>query len=234
MLHDIGGEKFTVGEDDYKITVNLPPEGMAWNPKTKQLEEVDIICRSGIKEDQFWERPEPPEDWDELRDRERVMQGIDSDFANPDLEAYRQREWRRRNLGVWLMNNGKMIYITGTHYFFLTHWQLDIGFPDFRMTDVEFFYAWDYCSESPDIAGLLLLTKRRQGKTAKSGVIMYERTSRTRKVRGGIQSKTEEDARDIVFFNGLVQPFTTLLDFFVPVFDTGKSCPPTVKLRFFR
>lgn len=223
-----------VGEDDYAITCTIPPEGMVWNYKTKQLEPTDVIARSLIPADQYWERPERPNNWVVKRIKEKVVQQFNKEYSDPELETYREREWHRRLYGAWFMNNGVMTFITGTHYLFLTHWVLDIGWADFRHPDYEFFHAWDHCEKSGDIAGLIILTKRRQGKTAKSGVIMYDRITRGRKRHGGIQSKTFEDARDIVFFEGLIQPFVKMIDFFVPVFDKGRDFPPKEKLRFFK
>lgn len=228
-----GSETRVIGDDGCQMTVHIPPTGMVYNWQKKKLEAGDVICRSAIEEEQYWERPEPPEDWDDKRRLEKIAQKTDPKYVDPDLEEYRAREWRRRLFGCWFMNNGKMVYLTGIHYFFLSHWTLDIGYPDFRMPDLEFFYAWDYIAQDDNSAGLILLTKRRQGKTAKSGAIIYDRTSRTHKALGGIQSKTEKDAKDVVFFNGVVQSFIYMIDFFVPKFDRGKVFPPTDKLRFF-
>lgn len=228
------GKKVVVGEDDYEITITLPPEGHVWNYKTKEFDKTDIISRSSIPAEQYWQPPSRPKDWYIKRKKEKAMQKIDAEFIDPELEAYREREWHRRLFGAWFLNNGVPTYITGTHYFFLTHWTLDVGLPEYRHMDYEFFHAWDFCVQSGDCAGLIILTKRRQGKTAKSGAIMYDRTSRVRKVQGGIQSKTWEDAKDIVFFNGIVQPFVHMIDFFVPTFDKGRDFPPKDKLRFFK
>ncbi len=229
-----GWTKIDVGEDDYKITCELPPVGMVYNYKTKQLESTEMIARSMIGSEQYWERPKPPDGWRAKRVKERASQKFDSDYVDPELEIYREREWHRRLYGAWFMNNGVPTYISGTHYFFLTHWTLDIGYPDFRMPDYEFFHAWAHCEKSGDIAGLIILTKRRQGKTAKSGVIMYDRITRGRRLIGGIQSKTFDDARDTVFQEGIIQPFVKMIDFFVPTFDRGRDFPPKEKLRFFK
>lgn len=220
-------------EEDTMMKVHLPPEGMVWNHLKKRVEPSDIISRSTIKEDQYWEAPKLPDNYRLKRYKEKKAQDIDPDFTDPELEEFRRREWRRRLLGVWFMNNGKMEFITGTHYLFLTYWVLDDGLPEFRVPDRDFFYGWSAVEENPDCAGMVLLTKRRQGKTAKSGVIVFDRTSKTRRVRAGIQSKTEEDARDIVFFNGVVMPFLYMVDFFVPKFDKGREWPPKDKIRFF-
>lgn len=223
-----------VGEDDYKITCSIPPVGYVYNYKTKELEPSEVMARSLIAADQYWERPPTPKNWIVKRAKEKLTQKFNREYVDPELEIYREREWQRRLYGAWFMNNGVATFISGTHYLFLTHWVLDVGFPEFRMPDYEFFHAWDHCEKSGDIAGLIILTKRRQGKTAKSGVIMYDRITRGRRLHGGIQSKTYEDAKNTVFFEGLVQPFVKMIDFFVPTFDRGRDFPPKEKLRFFK
>jgi hypothetical protein len=234
MFYPRGGKELTIGyEDDTLMKVHLPPEGMVWNYHTKQVEYSDIIKRSEIKEEQYWEAPKLPANYRYKRHLEKKAQEIDESYVDIELEEFRKREWKRRLYGVWFWNNGELCFITGTYYLFLTYWILDDGLPEFRIPDRDFFYAWGANEENPDSAGIVLLTKRRQGKTAKSGVIMYDRTSKTRRARGGIQSKTEDDAKEIVFFNGVVMPFLYMVDFFVPKFDKGREWPPKDQIRFF-
>lgn len=42
------------------LDCNLPPEGYVYNILTKQLEKREIIKRSDIPEDQYWEVPSLP------------------------------------------------------------------------------------------------------------------------------------------------------------------------------
>lgn len=233
MFHSRGGKEIIVGDDDCEVRVNLPPDGMVWNYRKNELEPAHIIQRSLIKSEQYWEAPKIPDGYRDKRAKEKAAQQLDDTYLDPEIEEFRQIEWHRRMYGTWFWNNGELEYITGTHYLFLTYWVLDDGLPEYRVTDRDFFYAWASVCENPDSAGMVLLTKRRQGKTAKSGVIMYDRTSTHRRVRGGIQSKTEDDAREIVFFNGIVMPFLYMVDFFVPKFDKGREWPPKDKIRFF-
>ena len=233
MFYPRGGKELIVGDDECQVRVNLPPEGKVWNHKKARLEPAYIIKRSDKPEEQWWEHQKLPNQYKERRAKEKIAQSLDETYVDPELEEFRIQEWHRRLFGTWFWNNGKMEYITGTNYLFLNYWVLDDGLPEFRVTDRDFFYAWASVSENPDSAGMILLTKRRQGKTAKSGVIIYDRTSTTRRVRAGIQSKTEDDAREIVFFNGVVMPFLYMVDFFVPKFDKGREWPPKDTVRFF-
>ena len=81
---------------------------------------------------------------------------------------------------------------------------------------------------------MIELTKRRQGKTVRAGVFMFDLISRSKNKNGGIQSKTASDAKNNVFAKSIVGPFKKLPDFFRPVYDQSKGVTPTSELRFYR
>ena len=216
------------------IKVNLQPSGIVWNVLTNEWEKRDILARSAKPDYQYWERPLPPPDYELKRKKEMITQKTNPEYYNPELQAYRNQEWDRRLNGVWFMNGGKVCYLTGLHYFYLTHWKIDVGYPDFRMTDLYFFYFLEYCVQDPNCLGMIEVTKRRQGKTMRAGAFLFELTSRSKNKNAGIQSKTYDDARDNVFAKGIVMPFKYLVDFFVPIYDTEKGMTPKSELRFFK
>jgi len=216
------------------IKVNLQPSGIVWNVLTNEWEKRDILARSAKAEYQYWERPLPPPDYELKRKKEILTQKTAPEYYNPELQDYRNQEWDRRLNGLWFMNNGKVTYLTGLHYFYLTHWKIDVGYPDFRMTDLYFFYFLEYCVQDPNCLGMIEVTKRRQGKTMRAGAFLFELTSRSKNKNAGIQSKTFDDARDNVFAKGIVMPFKYLIDFFVPIYDTEKGMTPKSELRFFK
>jgi hypothetical protein len=216
------------------ITVNIPPIGYVYNILTNAWEKREPIKRSMRKENQYWERQEPPKDYDTKRKKEISTQKTNPDYYNPELQNYRNQEWDRRLNGFWFYNNGYATYVTGLHYFYLTHWKLDVGYPDFRVTDVHFFYFLEYCIQDPLSLGMIEVTKRRQGKTMRAGAFLFELTSRSKNKNAGIQSKTHEDAKEQVFQKGVIMPFKYLPDFFVPIYDTEKGMTPKGELRFFK
>jgi hypothetical protein len=116
---------------------------------TGAWEKRDILKRSAKKENQYWERPTPPENYEAKRKKEIIAQKTDPDYYNPELQAYRNQEWDRRLNGYWFYNNGVPTYITGLHYFYLVHWKIDVGYPHFRITDLHFFYFLEYCVQDP-------------------------------------------------------------------------------------
>lgn len=146
------------------IKINIPPNGVVFNIMTNAWEERDILSRSAKPAYQYWERPQPPADYETKRKKEILVQKTNPEYYNPELQAYRNQEWDRRLNGLWFYNNGRGTYLTGLHYFYLTHWKLDIGYPEFRITDLHFFYFLEYCVQDPNCMGMIEVTKRRQGK----------------------------------------------------------------------
>ncbi len=96
---------------------------------------------------------------------EAEKQKQDPRYVHPDLKEFKEYCWIRRIGGHWFMNNNKPTYITGTHWFYLSCYHLDIGLPKYRDVDREFFYSWEYSVQDPNCFGLVETTKRRSGKT---------------------------------------------------------------------
>jgi hypothetical protein len=229
----VGGSSMFVGEEELAVEVHLPPPGFVLNDDTGELEPSEIICRSSIKEDQHWERPKRPENYDKLSKREKDLQKTNPEYFDSDLNAYRSREWHRRLYGCWFMNNGEYTYLPGPYYFYLAHWTLDVGPPKFKLADLHKSYFWQYCVEDPNCYGMVEMTKRRVGKSFFAACMLYEYISRTSNARAGIQSKTRPDAES-VFNEKLIQPWRKLIDFFRPDFDRSKGDVPKSELRFFK
>jgi len=222
-----------VGEGDLAIRVYLPPEGKVWNYETGRLDDTDVIVRSTIKTEQFWEPPTPSKDYSRRMSREKEMKRLDANYVDTDLQKYRAREWHRRKFGAWFLNNGKMTYLTGLYYYYLTHWRIDIGLPKFRLPDLKKAYITDYVVNDPDAYGLIEITKRRIGKTFWAGCFITEHATRVPNSWSGIQSKVEADAKS-VFGKACVQPFRKLPDFFKPQYDRSQGDVPKRELRFYK
>lgn len=214
------------------LDCNIPPVGCVYNVLTGEVEKRGVYSRSVKKAEQYWEAIKLPLSYSKLRDKEIARQVEDKEFFDPELENFRTQEWDRRLNGFWYKSNGSDVYITGLHYFYLNYWHLDTGLPKYRDTDRKYFYFLQYCIEDPECFGMVEITKRRQGKTFRGGVFLYEYTSRSKNARAGVQSKTGADARE-VFRKAIIQPFKKLPDFFVPVYDQSKGLTPTSELRFY-
>lgn len=221
------------GEEELAIEVHLPPVGFVFNYDAGKLERTEIICRSSIPEDQYWERPKWPDKYLKKAAREKDIQKTDREYVDPELKEYRAREWHRRLYGTWFMNRGDYVYLPGAYYFYLAHWTLDSGPPEFRISDLQKSYFWKYCEEDPLCYGMVEMTKRRAGKTFYSSCMLYEYVSRTSNAHAGIQSKTGPDAK-LVFTEKLIQPWRKLIDFFRPDYDNSSGDVPKSEMRFFK
>ena len=140
------------------------------------------------------------------------------------------QEWDRRRNGYWFMNNGVMTYLTGTHYLYCNWNKIDIGYPKYRNTDAELFYHWKKAEDDDNCYGLIELTCRRQGKSYRVGVIVFDYITSHTNANGGMQSKTLMDVKKL-FQKSVVQPWRKYPYFFQPVFDNTSF--PKTELRFF-
>lgn len=217
------------------LECHVPPEGFIVNIVTGELEQREIFKQSDIQPDQYWERTPLPEWYKSVMKLEssynKKRKNDDAPFFDEQLEVYTKQEWDRRLHGFWFFNNGKATYITGAHYMYLQWWQIDIGYPKFRVTDLEYFYFLQYCVEDPNCMGMLEITKRRFGKTFRGGIFLYEYITRTREANGGIQSKTGADAKKM-FGKAIVKPFKKLPKFFRPEYDLSLGITPKTEIRF--
>lgn len=224
-----GGSTITI----QGLECNIPPVGKVFNKFTQKLETRTIYKRALNTKDQYWEIPSKPKDVARLLILEERQRQDSHNYFDADLQYYREQEWDRRINGFWFYNNGKATFITGLHYFYLSHWVIDIGYPSFRIPDLKWFYFWDYCVEDPDCFGMNEVTQRRQGKSFRAGCMAYEATSRTKRKRSGIQSKNKE-AAETFFDVHVIQPFTELEKLFKPTIDLDKGAAPKAMLRFFK
>jgi hypothetical protein len=213
----------------------IPPEGYVFNVATRQLEHRGVYSKSENIKEQKWERTPLPDWYKEVQKKwkayDKRKKEDDPEFYDEQLEAYKKQEWDRRLNGYWFMNNGKPVYLTGSHYMFLQWWQIDIGYPKYRIPDLEYFYFQLYCIEDPECMGMLEITKRRFGKTFRGGLFLYEYITRTKMTNGAIQSKTGMDAKK-VFGKAVISPFKKLPKFFRPEYDMSLGITPKTEIRF--
>lgn len=217
------------------LECQLPPEGYVFNILTKSLEYRGVYERSPIKQEQYWQREPFPvwyketiKRWD---DYDKKKKDDDPDFYDERLEGYKKQEWDRRLNGHWIRNNGSALYLTGLYYFYLQHWNIDIGAPKFRIPDLEKTYFLQYCIEDPFCMGMCEVTKRRFGKSFFAGIFLIEYITRTKQSFAGIQSKKGEDAKKF-FAKTVVNPFRRLPKFFRPEYDMSLGVNPKTEMRF--
>lgn len=216
----------------------IPEPGYGFNVSNGQIEPTEIIKRSEIPEEQYWERQLLPTDYKAKRKTEAERQKSDPLYQDPYLKEIRDKEWGRRLRGIWFWNynpikkESELIYLIGSHYLYINWWKYQGKFLDFRIPDLETFYVTQYCIEDPFCLGENFITMRKAGKTAISGCVAYERTSRLENHHCGIQSKGDDDGWE-VFKKSIVYPWQKLPHFYRPIFDTNKGDDPNDELRFF-
>ena len=217
------------------LKCNLPPEGYVFNIITKQVEFRGVYQKSELNTEQYWKRIPLPswymDTMKKLDEFDKKKKDDESEFYNENLEEFKTQEWDRRLNGFWYMNNGKPLFLTGLHYLYLQWWPIDIGYPKFRMPDLEKFYFMDYCIQDPLCMGMLEVTKRRFGKSFVAGLFVSEYITRTKMTNGGIQSKTGSDAKKF-FAKTVVNPFRRLPKFFRPEYDMSLGVNPKSEMRF--
>lgn len=226
------GTKFIIDGPEAPYECWVPPVGYGTHADTGEIAKTDVIKRSAKKSEQFWERQTLPANWAERCEKELQIRETDRNFIDAELQEIRKREWRRRIYGVWFYNNGEPVYITGQHYMLLNYWKFQGKWFDYREPNRDYYYVLQYCIEDPNCLGLIEVTKRKEGKTARGGLFIYEYISRTEARHGGIQSKTDGDAQE-VFQKAIVTPWRKLPEFFKPIFDRSAGDNPTKELRFF-
>jgi len=203
---------------------NLPKKEQYW-----RREGIPQFYKDGIKEEEAKQKEQ----------RKLVDSGIleKVTYYDPLLENYRREQWRKRKEGVWFYNNGEPVYLTGAHWFYLEVGKFDHvendGYPMFYESQLERAYFREYCKEDPLSLGYFILGARGFGKTTEeTSWIMESMTKGPRRRRAVIQSKSEQDAKDVIFKGKFVPMFKALPKYFQPENNHGTN--PEAKLSFYK
>ena len=138
---------------------------------------------------------------------------------------YIDEEFKRREEGFWFMNNGKPIYIVGTHYMYLQWSKIDVGAPDFREANRLFFIFWEACKADKRCYGMCYLKNRRSGFSFMSSAEAVNLATLASDSRYGILSKTGADAKKM--FTDKVVPISINYPFFFKPIQDGMDRPKT-------
>lgn len=168
-----------------------------------------------------------------------------------------KRMWYHRLNGYWFMCNGVPTFIDGWHFFYLNNFYLDVGYPKYLDRDRKFFLFARFCYNDTKTFSSVRLNSsqekipneyldkmkdlerricfgfnypkhRREGATYKAECIQMEILTRTMNAMGGIQSMTDEHAKE-VFVTKLVAPFRKLQFYFRP-YTGGNQINPKKEL----
>lgn len=242
--------KFSLAEREFKLGFPerfakgefFPPENYHkdwWNEKEGAIKicpfgtEGKIIELDGLR----IQLPVPPKDkskilFSDLPTKEQYWRRHkEPNGLNPDSEEafadYIYEEYRRRREGIWFMNNGEPVYLTGDAYFGLQHCKMrdDGGYMDFRYAQLYIYYFAKACIVDPRCLGMLFVKSRRTGFTYIMLSMFLNDATSTKNINVGLTSQNDDDAkRAFVKFNYM---FRNLPFFFRPVvrgaIDSQKS-----------
>lgn len=155
------------------------------------------------KREQYWRRTPLPEG------------------CTPKNEAafteYIMEEFRRRREGVWFLNNGEPVYLTGHAYFALQWGRMldDGGYMDFRYAQLDMFYFAEAVIRDHRSLGMIFVKGRRTGFTYIVLSIFLNDATSTQNVNLGMTSQNDSDAKKA--FKKFAYMFRSLPFFFRPV-----------------
>lgn len=181
-------------------------------PKSK------ILFSAEEKENQYWRRqkdiPQIFFDYNPLTEIDAASTRYDDDGLlvslsvedTKTLKFFRDREMDRRTNGIWFMNNGTPVYLTGSYYFAL-QWgaMLDVydedGEPYGKYMEFQrdVFYFLDLVGMDIDCAGGYIIKPKKTGVTQIIALYYADLATRYKGKRMGMGSKTKPDARDTNF-----------------------------------
>jgi hypothetical protein len=178
------------------------------------------------KKEQKWRRPIFPSDEDvALLPKEERLAIIEKDFY-------------RRIYGYWFMNNGVPTYITGSNYFFLTHWYMAAltkdGYGEYREAAKKWYYVIDICEKDPNCFGCIMMTQKRFGKTEMALAHLYNvAIGLDERALFGLQSLTAKEAKENLFKSRLMRSHKMIPNYLKPYSNETNSKKEVVgELRF--
>ena len=138
---------------------------------------------------------------------------------------YIDKEFKRRDEGLWFYNKNKYIYITGSHFMYLQWSKIDVGAADFRESNRLFFIFWEACKADSRCYGMSYLKNRRSGFSFMSSAETVNLATISSDARFGILSKSGSDAKKM--FTDKVVPISVNYPFFFKPIQDGMDRPKT-------
>lgn len=235
----LGGDTFQLGEREF--TLGFPerfargdfyPASNYHNEWYNAEEDAIMICPKGTKGEILEidglriQLPKPPRKSKMLfADRPKKEQYWRRtplpDGCTPKNEAayteYILEEYRRRREGVWFMNNGEPVYLTGHAYFALQWGRMldDGGYMEFRYAQLDMFYFAEAVIRDHRSLGMIFVKGRRTGFTYMVLSMFLNDATSTQNVNLGMTSQNDSDAKKA--FKKFAYMFRSLPFFFRPV-----------------
>ena len=138
-------------------------------------------------------------------------------------EDFIHDEFMRKRNGMWFLNNGNPEYITGAHWFLLTHFRTGCagGYYYFTKAQQKLYYFLEAAWCDQRCFGIILEKIRRFGATDCSMNFGCCKNITIKDGRFGMTSKTDKDAN--LNFQRLTRAFSSLPFYFKPICLDEKS-----------
>lgn len=236
MIYYIGDKETEVIDDKLRIAKN---KAKSWKYGYNEMIDTVIISKDGTLGEIYSVSgikigfPEKPADKDIINHvktarnqkwvREELPAGLTAETMNEArFSEYIEREFERRDKGLWIYIHGNLVYMTGTYYFGIQWVREQIDYPDFRQIQNELMIFWEACKADERSFGMQYVKNRRIGASFLSIVELLESGTINEDKILGIVSKKGDDSRKI--FNRLIKGFKRLPCFFQPLWD-GTNTP---------
>jgi len=139
-----------------------------------------------------------------------------------DKQKLVEEETHKRFNGIWILINGKEVYVNGWAYFFFTYWWCEWNdWATFRQEAWEFFLVWDHIFRDPNCFGFMGIKGRRVGDTEKSLCLMYDMATRFKGSWCGSQNINDTDAA--ANFDRIVKAHQRMAPWFKPINNGGDA-----------
>jgi hypothetical protein len=189
----------------------------------------DILHHDKEKKDQRWQRQTPPEPIRNIRSMDEWSEQPKE--TQKKYIKYIEREFKRRNEGLWFYNNGEATYMTGDHYMLLQWSKIDGSFyGDYLAFQRTLYIHALACEVDSRCVGQLYTKCRRSGYTNMACSRTLNQATQTKDKMLGIMSKTGKDAQENVFMNKVVRMYRNYPFFFKPIQDGSTN--PRIELAF--
>lgn len=215
------GEIWKVGD----LIIGLP------SSDGKEILNIDELDR----DKRVWKRTPIPEDFKRLeinyRRDMRKIKGIKRNAIKQKYIADRQelmhkhkdfvdKEFHRREYGLFVKIDNKICYISGQNYMFLNYYFLaeDKIYPNFRITAMHSWWHWEGVCADDKTWGELRLKSRRVSWTSEACSIALDNFTKTK--YGEIPIVSENDRLAKKLFTGkIVNPFKYYPTYFKPLIE---------------
>lgn len=186
----------------------------------------DILFSDLPIDEQMWVREEMPdelqaiEDWEGEEGDKRSPSEVYNDMPKAFKEKWNPwiaEQYRKRKEGVWFMNKGKPIYLTGEQWFVLQWIRAPFGYLKWFEPQWRLGIHWEACVLDPRCYGQNFVKNRRFGWTTGASGGLTEYITRTKNADVAIGSKSEKDAEEVIFQGMFMYMFNELPFFFTPL-----------------